>query len=427
MKPTQVGSEVEEVTMKKTIGAVIAIALLCVGFVYVKGTASSGESQYRLVAVEQGDLEYAISATGTLDAVTTVEVGTQVSGIVSEIYVDFNDEVHEGQVVAILDSTLLAIAVRDAEANLERTQAQLDYAESELERTRVLFEKEMVTEVEFNQLQYEFDVAKATVSSAEIALERAERNLNYATITAPMSGTVIERNVEVGQTVAASLSAPQLFLIANDLALMQILASVDESDIGLIEEGQTVRFTVQAYQDETFSGTVRQVRLQSSSQENVVSYTVVIDVNNSDHKLLPGMTATVDFLVETATDVAKVANAALRFNPTDEMLAELREQRMPERGGQPDSLATSAGRARREASPPDNAAMLWYLDADGQLAMAPVRTGISDGQYTEIEGRDIVAGMMVIAGVSQSSQSSTSNPFQSQQSSRAPGPPGPGF
>jgi len=413
--------------MRKTIGAIVVIALLCVGFVYVRGSATGGESSYRLVAVEQGDLEYAISATGTLDAVTTVEVGTQVSGIVSEIFVDFNDEVREGQVVAILDSTLLGIAVRDAEANLERTQAQLDYAESELERTRVLFEKEMVTEVEFNQLQYEFDVAKATVSSAEIALERAERNLNYATITAPMSGTVIERNVEVGQTVAASLSAPQLFLIANDLALMQILASVDESDIGYIDEGQTARFTVQAYQDETFNGTVRQVRLQSSSQENVVSYTVVIDVNNSDRKLLPGMTATVDFLVESAHGVAKVANAALRFSPTEEMLAGLRERMVAERGERPDSLATGAGRTRGDASRPDHATMLWYLDDVGELAMTPVRTGISDGQYTEILGRDIVAGMMVIAGVSQSSQSSTSNPFQSQQSSRAPGPPGPGF
>ena len=346
---------------------------------------------------------------------------------VSEIFVDFNDEVHEGQIVAILDSTLLGIAVRDANANLERAQAQLHYAESELERTRVLFEKEMVTEVEFNQLQYERDVARASVSSAEIALERAEQNLGYATITAPMSGTVIERNVEVGQTVAASLSAPQLFLIANDLASMQILASVDESDIGLIEEGQSARFTVQAYQDESFSGTVRQVRLQSSSQENVVSYTVVVDVENSDGNLLPGMTATVDFLVESATDVAKVANAALRFRPTEEMLAELREQRMAERGNQTDSLATGAGRARGEASPPDNAAVLWYLDDEGRLAMAPVLTGISDGQYTEIEGRDIAAGMMVIAGVSQNSQASTSNPFQSQQSSRAPGPPGPGF
>jgi HlyD family secretion protein len=413
--------------MKRTIVAVIIVALLCVGFVYVKGTASSGESQYRLVAVERGDLEYAISATGTLDAVTTVEVGTQVSGIVSDIFVDFNDEVRGGQVVAILDSTLLGIAVRDAEANLERAQAQLRYAESELERTRVLFEKEMVTEVEFNQLQYEFDVAKATVSSAEIALERAERNLNYATITAPMSGTVIERNVEVGQTVAASLSAPQLFLIANDLASMQILASVDESDIGLIEEGQTVRFTVQAYQEKTFAGTVRQVRLQSATQENVVSYTVVIDVDNSDHKLLPGMTATVDFLVESASDVTKVANAALRFRPTEEMEAELRERMVTERGERPDSLGAAAVRTRGEASPPENAAMLWYLDDEGQLAMAPVRTGISDGQYTEIEGRDIYAGTMAIAGVTQSSQSSTSNPFQSQQSSRAPGPPGPGF
>jgi HlyD family secretion protein len=421
------GSEVEEIIMKKTISAVIVIALLCVGFVYVRGTASSGENQYRLVAVEQGDIEYAISATGTLDAVTTVEVGTQVSGIVSEIFVDFNDEVREGQIVAILDSTLLGIAVRDAEANLERVNAQLQYAERELERTRVLYEQEMVTEVEFNQLQYEHDVAKASATSAEIALERAQQNLTYATITAPISGTVIERNVEVGQTVAASLSAPQLFLIANDLERMQILASVDESDIGLIEEGQAARFTVQAYDDETFQGTVRQVRLQSASQDNVVSYTVVLDVDNSDGTLLPGMTATVDFLVESATDVAKVANAALRFQPTEEMAAETKDRAQAERRQRTESGAAPDGRTRGEAARPENAGMLWYLDEAGRLAMVPVRTGISDGQYTQIEGPDVSAGMMVIAGVSQSSQASTSNPFQSQQASGPPGRPGPGF
>jgi HlyD family secretion protein len=273
----------------------------------------------------------------------------------------------------------------------------------------------MITEVEVDQARYNLEVARASASSAEIALERAKRNLAYATIYAPISGTVIERNVDVGQTVAASLSAPQLFLIANDLSRMQILASVDESDISLIEEGQTARFTVQAYPDEHFTGIVRQVRLQSTSQENVVNYTVVVDVDNMDGRLLPGMTATVDFLVAVATDVTKVANAALRFSPTDEMLTEMRDGAKGEQGDQPTSRPSTTGRARGDGSRPGNAAMLWYLDADGQLAVTRVRTGISDGQYTEIQGEDIEPGMLVIAGISQSGQSSTSNPFQSQQ------------
>ncbi|HMB89956.1 MAG TPA: efflux RND transporter periplasmic adaptor subunit, partial [Rhodothermales bacterium] len=263
--------------------------------------------------------------------------------------------------------------------------------------------------------------------------------------------TVIERNVEVGQTVAASLSAPQLFLIANDLSRLQILASVDESDIGRIEEGQEVRFTVQAYPEDTFIGTVRQVRLQSSMQENVVNYTVVVDVNNDDGRLLPGMTATLDFLIETASDVFKVANAALRFRPTEDMVAEMRARRQQARENRPDSLRERFG-GRRDSTRQGNRGngqggfgggdqgsfgpgggqggfggfggrqgrsgmtMLWYVDETGNLAIAPVRTGITDGESTEIMGRTIEPGMQVIAGVSQGeTPSASTNPFQSQQ------------
>ena len=173
-----------------------------------------------------------------------------------------------------------------------------------------------------------------------MSLDRAEQNLEYATITAPISGVVVERNVDVGQTVAASLSAPQLLLLAADLARMQIMVSVDESDIGLIEEGQTARFTIQAYPDDTFSGTVRQVRLQSTSEENVVNYSVVVDVSNDDGRLLPGMTATVDFLVDQATDVLRVSNSALRFRPTEAMIEELQQQRE-------ERAADAAGKAQR--------------------------------------------------------------------------------
>lgn len=257
--------------MKKLIIIVTLFAVAgAVSLYFLRDTAGQGAS-YRFVTVEFGDLESVVSTTGTLDAVTTVEVGTQVSGIIDRIYVDFNDTVKKGQVITRPDTTLLESAVRDAEANLERNQA-------------------------------------------------------YATIYAAISGTVIERKVDVGQTVASSLSTPQLFLIADDLTRMQILASVDESDIGRIEEGQTGRFTVQAYPDDTFEGTVRQVRLQSTIEENVVDYTVVVDVENPGGRLLPGMTATVDFLVETVSDVLKVPNAALRFRATKEMMAGARDR-----------------------------------------------------------------------------------------------------
>ncbi|MFQ5569223.1 MAG: efflux RND transporter periplasmic adaptor subunit [Rhodothermales bacterium] len=437
--------------MKKIL--LIVAALVLTGATIWFFNRSNGEevSPYRFVTVEQGDLEAVVSSTGTLDAVTTVQVGTQVSGIISEIYADFNDNVRKGQLIARIDTTLLVSAVRDAEINLERNRAQLRQAEREFERIKGLFEKQFITEVEFNKAQYDLDIAHAATKSAEISLERARQNFSYATIYAPISGTVIERNVEVGQTVAASFSAPQLFLIADDLSHMEILASVDESDIGMIKEGQTARFTVQAYPDETFTGAVRQVRLQSTMQENVVNYTVVIDVENKEGTLLPGMTATVDFLIETATDVLKIPNAALRFRPTEEMIAAFRERRRQQRENRPDSLRNRGDerRGRRGDTAdgndqgsfgqrsggqrgsdgggfggfggfgggqrPNNFTMLWFLDEAGNLSAAPVRTGISDGQMTEIRGRQIEPGMQIIAGVTQTTQSRSTNPFQNQQ------------
>ncbi|MEM8488161.1 MAG: efflux RND transporter periplasmic adaptor subunit, partial [Bacteroidota bacterium] len=213
---------------------------------------------------------------------------------------------------------------------------------------------------------------------------------------------------------------------------MEILVSVDESDIGQIQAEQAVRFTVQAYPEETFHGAVRQVRLQSSSQENVVNYTVVVDVDNSDGTLLPGMTATVDFLIETATDVLNVANAALRFRPTEEMTAQLRDRRMQQGEEGSENVRNVVQRRRpntgnaENGQRPADTARLWYIDADGNLAIMPVRTGISDGQSTAIQGPELKPGMMIITGVTQSStQSNTSNPFQTNQ--QGGGPPRPGF
>ena len=447
--------------MKKIVLLLAVLVLTGATFWFFNRNGNEVASPYRFVTIEQGDLEAVVSSTGTLNAVTTVQVGTQVSGIISHIFVDFNDKVRRGQIVARIDTTLLVSAVEDGEANIERNQAQLRQAEREFKRIKGLYDKQFITEVEFNRAQYDLDIANTSVKSAEINLERARRNLGYATIYAPISGTVIERNVDVGQTVAASFSAPQLFLIADDLSHMEILASVDESDIGLIKEGQTARFTVQAYPDETFTGTVRQVRLQSTMQENVVNYTVVINVENEDRKLLPGMTATADFLIETAQDVMKVQNAALRFRPTEAMMAEVRErmqrQREERMGDAPDSTRQRAGRrgqrgdgggdgdrrgeGRRQGGEggfgrpggqggfggfgqgrPD-ISTLWYLDEEGNLSMAPVRTGISDGQMTEIRSRRLEPGMQIIAGVTQVSQSRSNNPFQQnqQQGGRRPG------
>ena len=433
------------------VAGVAAVALILVGaWLFRRAEASEG-TPYRLATVERGDVEMAITSTGTLNPVTTVQVGTQVSGKIVDLYADFNDRVEKGQLIARIDPMLQQQAVREAEAALARAQADLQRAEQEYERNRALYEQKVLTESEFNQVEYNRAVSRANLTSAQVNLERARQNLEYTQIYSPIDGIVVERNVEPGQTVAASMSAPQLFLIANDLAEMEILASVDESDIGRIEPGQTVRFTVQAYPDEVFEGTVRQVRLQSTVVENVVNYTAVIGVRNDSGRLLPGMTASVEFMVETAKDVLKVPNAALRFRPTEEMLAQVdlpaagaRRQgaqqgarasggnggngeggRVVRRGGEgPPTGEGQAGQGgARTGRAGGNFAMLWAGDSAGKLSVIPVRTGISDGTYTEVEGPGLREGMQIIAGVNPTGNTTTTtNPFQG-----GGGPGGPGF
>lgn len=436
---------------KRMIAAGVALLVIVAAGWMVSRASSEKESPYRFAAVERGDLEASVSATGKLGAVTTVQVGTQVSGQVSAIYVDFNDRVRKGQLIARIDPTLQQQAVRDALAGLERAQAERAQAQREYDRNKQLFDRKVLTEAEFNNAQYALAIANASVKSAQVTLDRARQNLSYTSIYAPIDGIVVERNVDVGQTVAASLSAPQLFLIANNLSQMQILASVDESDIGLIKDGQEVRFSVQAYPDETFRGTVRQVRLQSVTQENVVNYTAVVEVDNSSGKLLPGMTATVDFLTGSAKNVLLVPNAALRVRPTMAMLEQVRGQMEVARGGGRDTTrrrdsgtATDSARraqfiaARRQAGGgggpggpggpggqgrpgagtprPNDMVTLWYLDKDGKLNATRVRTGLSDGQKTEIRGQGITEGMQVIVAVTQADEPGGSgSPFQAQR------------
>jgi HlyD family secretion protein len=378
----------------------------------------SAAPTYRFATIERGDLEATISTTGKLHAVTTVQVGTQVSGQVSAIFADFNDRVKKGQLVAKIDPVLQQQAVREAEASLERNRAEMVKAQRDFERDQGLHERQMLSDSDFSSSEYALAVAKANLKSGEVALERARRNLAYTSIHAPIDGIVIERNVDVGQTVAASLSAPQLFLIANDLSQMQILASVDESDVGRIHEGQPVSFTVQAAPGERFTGTVRQVRLQSATVENVVSYTVVIGVQNPSGRLLPGMTATVLFLTGTAKDVLLVPNAALRIRPTDAMLAEAGGARQNRRQAGGNREAANS-RARADT-------LLWYQGPNGRLRNTRVRVGLSDGQKTEVAAEGIDAGTRVLIGIATqraTGAGANASPFQQQQ--QRPGGPGP--
>jgi HlyD family secretion protein len=414
--------------MRRFILSIAVLTLVAAGVYFVRRHQGTPDTSYRFASITRGDLESTVSATGTVNAVRTVQVGTQVSGQIAELYVDFNDRVKKGQLVARLDPTLLQEAVRQAHADVDRTAADLAQKEFVFQQTEQMHKGGAVTETEFRTAQHNLQMSQASMKSAEANLERSRRNLQYASIYAPISGVVIERNVDVGQTVAASLSAPQLFLIAEDLSRMQILASVDESDIGRIQPGQSVRFTVQAWPERTFPGAVRQVRMQSVTTENVVNYTVVVDVDNTDGTLLPGMTTTVNFQVAAARNVLRVPNAALRIRPTEAMLATLDASETGEEEPAASATATRPGNAARETAgaagggeagggeTDGGIARLWYIDAQGRPAALTVRTGLSDGQMTEVAGPGLREGMRVIAAITAGAAApgeGVASPFQS--------------
>ncbi|MCD4691095.1 efflux RND transporter periplasmic adaptor subunit, partial [bacterium] len=305
------------------IAAAVIVVLVIVGFMR-RGGGDAAQARYEFAEVTRGDLENVITATGALSAVGTVEVGTQVSGTIAQVLADYNETVHRGRVLAVLDTTMHAASVRDARANRMKVEAQYEQALRDHGRVLELFEQGLVSDAEIEESRTSMKSAEAALLAAEASLDRQVANLSYAVIRSPIDGTVIMRNVERGQTVAASFSTPTLFTIAEDLSQMEIRAYVDESDIGQIEEGLRARFTVEAYIDEEFTGVVRQVWLQPQTISNVVNYTVVVDAKNSRGLLLPGMTATVDFLLDDLTNVLLVPNSALSIHPDDAMIEEIR-------------------------------------------------------------------------------------------------------
>jgi len=410
------------------ISAGIVAAFLIVYFLFF--TQDEKTTKYTFAEITRGDLNVIISSSGTLQAIKTVDVGTQVSGKIDQLLVDFNSQVKRGQLLAVLDTVVLAASVRDAQSSLDRAKAQYDQAVAVHERNKQLYEKNFMNEVDFIASKTNVQVLFASLKSAQTALERAKLNLGYAYIYSPISGTIINRNVEQGQTVAASLSAPTIFTIAEDLSSMRILTNVDESDIGQIKEGQKVEFTVQSYADKKFSGVVTQIRLNPNVVSNVVNYVVVVNAENKDKLLLPGMTATVDFYVDYRENVLLVPNSALRFQPTDEMEAEATKNRDKEMANLPDSIKQRMQRFGRGDSRQSNGGMnghgnggrrkgmnrIWYFDANNQLQMGMIAAGLTDGKFTEItRGRNVKEGMKIISGILESSDaptpSSSSNPF----------------
>ncbi|MFH2108269.1 MAG: efflux RND transporter periplasmic adaptor subunit [Chrysiogenia bacterium] len=394
---------------KKFIIGIMVVLLIAALIWFFTRNGKETEEKYTMVQIDRGDLEAIVSSTGTLSAVTTVQVGTQVSGRIAKLYADFNQTVEKGELLAMLDTSSLLMAVSEAESSYDRSKAQLKQSKQDLERMQYLFKENIKTKNDLEQAQVNFELAQATLKSSQSSLERARINLSYASIYAPIDGIVIARNIDVGQTVAASFSSPTLFLIANDLSKMQILANVDESDIGQIKEGQEVRFTVQAQVDKKFSGVVSQIRLEPTTIQNVVSYIVVINVANNEGLLLPGMTATIDFLIGQAKNVLRVANAALRLKPSQEMVQELMKQFAARTGRAPGAMSAGPSAANGGGFPgasanstrerPKDVGLLWILDSNGNPKPLRVKIGISDGQMTEVRSTEIKEGMEVIKSI----------------------------
>ncbi len=396
---------------KKIFIPVIVLILLLLSSYYFFFTGDKKALQFSFVQISRGSISQTITATGTLQAVTTVDIGTQVSGKITKLYVDFNDHVRKGQLLAVIDTTNLVTQVNDGKSNLEKAKANYHQAQVTNEKNKVLYQKNYISELDYLTSQTNVESALADMKAAQSALDRAITNLGYAYIYAPISGIIQNRAVEAGQTVAASLSAPTLFTIAEDLERMEILANIDESDIGQIGLGQKVDFSVQAYPDKKFWGTVVQKRINSAVVSNVVNYTVVVNADNKDHFLLPGMTATMDFFIQERDSVLIVPNAALRFIPTDDQLADYTKEQTKLNGGMPDTIKKSMGnRMNGNGGKPQKSQFgrLWYFDQNGKLQMSGVVLGITDGKNTEIvRSRNAKEGMNVISGIIDNSTAST--------------------
>jgi HlyD family secretion protein len=391
---------------------VIGVAVIAAGTAIYWRLYDEAPVQYRSQAVEKGDISQTVSANGTINPVTLVSVGTQVSGTVKKLYVDFNSKVQKGQILLELDDALLAAQLKQSEANVKNVQALLELATENEKRTRNLFALEYVAQQDLDTAVQAKKSAAAQLQSARAQLEKDRANLAYSVIRSPVSGVVVDREVDVGQTVAASLQTPTLFKIAQDLSKMQIDTNFAEADIGGIRVGQAVRFTVDAFADQRFRGEVKQIRLNPTTVSNVVTYDVVVNVDNPEKILLPGMTAYVNIAVAERKDVLMVPNAALRYKPANSEIIKL-----PANAGPAASLGSDAQKnagSRPGGSPggkPKHDAFSGkvYVLENGKLKPVSVTFGITDNRNTEIAGGDLKAGDLVVIGEAQAANQSPSS------------------
>lgn len=375
--------------------AAVVLAIAVVAWLMSTGKKES-QVTFDTATVAPANIQNSITATGSIEPVTSVTVGTQVSGIVNKIFVDYNSKVTRGQVIAELDKTNLTSELNTAKANLQSAQSTFNYEKSNYERYKTLYGKGLVSADEYESACLNYQKAKETVATAKETVQKAQTNLGYATITSPIDGVVLSKSVEEGQTVAASFSTPELFKIAKNLTDMQVVADVDEADIGDVKEGERVSFTVDAYPDNTFSGTVTQVRQEATTTNNVVTYEVVISAPNADLKLKPGLTANVTIYTAEKQGVLSVPSKALRFSPTAETVGKRK-------------IVDCNGKNK-----------VWTLDGNALKAHA-VQIGMSDGTNTEIIS-GISRGTKVVTEIKEMQTEDETAQGEQEQSPFAPGP-----
>jgi HlyD family secretion protein len=388
--------------IRTVIVSVVVIAAVAGAYgIYRQRASKPPAAKYRTEIVDKGTVSETVTATGTISAVTTVQVGSQVSGIIQALYADYNSPVKKGQLLATLDPTPFQLQVQQRQADLQQAQVQMRNAEVQYNRSARLLEEKLVPEADFDTAKANFDGMKAQVDQAVAQLKGSQTNLGYAKIYSPIDGVVVARQYDIGQTVAASFQAPTLFTIAEDLTKMQVQADVDQSDISRVATGQTARFTVDAYPEQTFVGTISQIRLNATQNQNVITYPVIIDVPNPDGRLKPKMTADVTVEVAKVADVLRVPNGALRFKPIEvgragenDAASRTALEGTAARGG-----AAAAGRAlaggmraaRRQQT-------VYVVLADGQLKPVEVKIGISDGRFTAITDGALNVGDKIAVG-----------------------------
>ena len=377
---------------KKTYIILASVAVLALVAYFLFGGEKQAGVTYGTAEVKVGDITNSVTATGTIEPVTSVTVGTQVSGKVAHLYVDYNSVVKKGQVIAELDKTNLMSELASAKANLSSAQSNLSYQQSHFNRYQILFNKGLISANDYEQTRLSYEQAQQQVRTARESVNKAATNLGYATITSPIDGVVLSKSVEEGQTVAASFNTPELFTIAQDLTNMQVIADIDEADIGEVKEGQRVTFTVDAYPDDVFSGVVKQVRQEATTESNVVTYQVVISAPNANLKLKPGLTASVTIFTKEVKNVLSVPSKALKFTPNEKMLTD--------------------GQSIQDVPAPNK---VWTLE-DGVFKAHKVEVGLTNGITTEITsglkaGQKVVTEFQIGGGDEPAEGAKNNNPF----------------